>query len=285
MRPRDRTAVPLGGETASHWDERTTDAINVNTKDNGQTSARATRTAPPVWAVGYPPSGHRRRWLLIVKTCTACRGSHHHYTGATRCATPARLRSRKLLPQAAAEAGGRVMDTSTLPSFDVQDEPWEDVSHDLNQFTGDLEARDLKQFVPANDRHRSLTVVREISDPDILGESYRWMDKIHADAATTTPCDRMQAAVERHADGSRQGQRGAFGRSYTSTQRATPASPRHSTTWNKSGRRTPGTSVDSSKALTARPSPARQRPATSAAAASAPLRSTTPTATSPRSEN
>jgi hypothetical protein len=81
MRPRDRTAVPLGGETASHWDERTTDAINVNTKDNGQTSARATRTAPPVWAVGYPPSGHRRRWLLIVKTCTACRGSHHHYTG------------------------------------------------------------------------------------------------------------------------------------------------------------------------------------------------------------
>jgi hypothetical protein len=31
------------------------------------------------FAVGYEPSGARRRWLLVVLVCNACEGTHHHY--------------------------------------------------------------------------------------------------------------------------------------------------------------------------------------------------------------
>lgn len=34
-----------------------------------------------VWAVGYPPSGRRRYWLLIVRVCPFCALGHHAHRG------------------------------------------------------------------------------------------------------------------------------------------------------------------------------------------------------------
>jgi hypothetical protein len=44
-------------------------------------NTRESNDAPAVWAVAYPPAGHRRRWLVVVLRCTQCQGSHHHYLG------------------------------------------------------------------------------------------------------------------------------------------------------------------------------------------------------------
>lgn len=38
-------------------------------------------TAFNVWAVGYPPSGRRRHWLLIVRNCPFCPAGHHAHRG------------------------------------------------------------------------------------------------------------------------------------------------------------------------------------------------------------
>lgn len=34
--------------------------------------------SPRVWAVAYPPSGRRRHWLLLVRCCPHCGGTHAH---------------------------------------------------------------------------------------------------------------------------------------------------------------------------------------------------------------
>lgn len=81
-------------------------------------------------------------------------------------------------------------------------------------FYGDLRPildDDMAAFVRDDDPHRSLTVVREAGDVDVIGETRRWMDKIRADAGDVDGCTAMRRAVERHADGSRDGQlRGAL---------------------------------------------------------------------------
>ena len=70
---------------------------------------------------------------------------------------------------------------------------------------------DLARFVGERDRHRSLTVVTDPREADVEGEAKRWLDRLRTDPATTGQCTAMQRAVERHADGSRDGQlRGAL---------------------------------------------------------------------------
>jgi hypothetical protein len=50
-------------------------------RQTANTSTSKSTDAPPVWAVAYPPSGCRRRWLVVVLRCSECQGSHHHYLG------------------------------------------------------------------------------------------------------------------------------------------------------------------------------------------------------------
>lgn len=70
---------------------------------------------------------------------------------------------------------------------------------------------DLARFVAEQDRHRSLTVVADPRDHDAEADTRRWLDALRADPATTDQCAAMVRAVERHADGSRDGMlRGAL---------------------------------------------------------------------------
>lgn len=74
---------------------------------------------------------------------------------------------------------------------------------------GDLRpiiAGDLAAFVPAGDRHRSLTVVREVGDRDVAAEVRRWWETIRCAVADVEACAAIRGAVERWADGSRDGQ-------------------------------------------------------------------------------
>jgi putative DNA primase/helicase len=88
------------------------------------------------------------------------------------------------------------------------------LNDDEDDFFGDLRPildDDLDSFVREQDRHRSLTVVREEGDRDIIGETRRWLDKLKADTSTVDTCTAMHRAVERWADGSRENQlRGAL---------------------------------------------------------------------------
>jgi hypothetical protein len=65
---------------------------------------------------------------------------------------------------------------------------------------------DLAAFVRDEDRHRSMTVVREPGDRDTAGETRRWMDQLRADTAAEQPCTAMQRIVEKWSDGSRDAQ-------------------------------------------------------------------------------
>jgi hypothetical protein len=79
----------------------------------------------------------------------------------------------------------------------------------VDDFFGDLRPildDDLDRFVRAEDRHRSLTVVREAGDRDVIGETQRWLHAIRTQATDTTPCTAMRRAIERWADGSRESQ-------------------------------------------------------------------------------
>ena len=78
-------------------------------------------------------------------------------------------------------------------------------------YVPELVAEDLARFVSPNDRHRSLTVVREHGERDLIAENRQWLDKIRGDAGNVATCTRMRRAVERWADGSRHSQlRGAL---------------------------------------------------------------------------
>lgn len=50
-------------------------ATPITTHSHPENSRRSS-----VWGVGYPPSGHRRYWLVAV-LCPNCRGWHSHRTG------------------------------------------------------------------------------------------------------------------------------------------------------------------------------------------------------------
>lgn len=83
-----------------------------------------------------------------------------------------------------------------------------------NDWYGDLRPildDDLARFVAEKDRYRSLTVVNDPRDRDGEADTRRWLDRLRDDPATTDQCAAMRRAVERHADGSRDGQiRGAL---------------------------------------------------------------------------
>lgn len=89
-----------------------------------------------------------------------------------------------------------------------------DPASDGEDFYGDLRpilADDLAAFVRIEDRHKSLTVVREEGDQDLIGEARRRIDRIRADAAAVEACRAMRTIVDRYADGSRGSQlRGAI---------------------------------------------------------------------------
>lgn len=72
---------------------------------------------------------------------------------------------------------------------------------------GRIVAEDLMAFVPVPARHRSLTVVRDRGDRDLVAEGRQWLDRIRVDAADVDACAAMSHAVERWADGSREGQK------------------------------------------------------------------------------
>jgi hypothetical protein len=94
---------------------------------------------------------------------------------------------------------GKAVGTSSPPDQDFYD--------DMRPILED----DLAAFVREEDRHRSLTVVREAGDRDVVAETKRWLDKLHVDSADVDACTAMRAALERWADGSRDGQlRGAL---------------------------------------------------------------------------
>lgn len=74
---------------------------------------------------------------------------------------------------------------------------------------GDLRpilADDLAAFVRARDRHRSLTVVRDVGDQDVVAAARQWWDAVRADPGRIDACGAMHRAGERWADGSRAGQ-------------------------------------------------------------------------------
>ena len=90
------------------------------------------------------------------------------------------------------------MTSGTLPTLAEDDDHFGDLRPILDG--------DLASFVAEQDRHRSLTVVREAGDRDLVAEGRRWLDKVRADAATVDACTAIRRAVERWADGSRDGQ-------------------------------------------------------------------------------
>ena len=80
----------------------------------------------------------------------------------------------------------------------------------VDDFFGDLRPildDDLARFVRLEDRERSLTVLYHEGERDLVGEARRRRIALQRDAATVTTCDTMQLAVNRWADGSREGQR------------------------------------------------------------------------------
>src|SRR6187200_2568035 len=75
---------------------------------------------------------------------------------------PIRLRPRPVQPAHPPTTGGGPMNNAV--------------------YVPELVAEDLARFVPPNDRHRSLTVVREHGDRDLIAETRQWLDKIRGDA-------------------------------------------------------------------------------------------------------
>lgn len=74
---------------------------------------------------------------------------------------------------------------------------------------GDLRpilADDLAAFVRADDRHRSLTVVREVGERDVIAAARQWWDQVRADPGSVDACTAVRRAVDKWADGSRGGQ-------------------------------------------------------------------------------
>ena len=71
----------------------------------------------------------------------------------------------------------------------------------------DVIAPDLAEFVRPPDQHRAMTVVREKDDTDVIGQAHRRVEQLKADAADIDCCTAMRASIERHADGSREGQK------------------------------------------------------------------------------
>lgn len=67
------------GGGAGHHPGTAAAKISATLTQLDQTHVQA--TAPTVWAVAYPPAGHRRHWLFIVAPCFACGGAHAHRGG------------------------------------------------------------------------------------------------------------------------------------------------------------------------------------------------------------
>lgn len=83
---------------------------------------------------------------------------------------------------------------------------WLEPGDEWNWREGRIVAEDLMPYVPVPARHRSLTVVRARGDRDLTAEGRQWLDQVRADAATVEACRAMRRAVEKWADGSRDGQ-------------------------------------------------------------------------------
>lgn len=55
--------------------------VSQNISRRHHAANRDQDTALYVWSVAYPPSGRRRGWLCVVRTCPFCTAGNHAHRG------------------------------------------------------------------------------------------------------------------------------------------------------------------------------------------------------------